>query len=243
MAVLCEQAKRAKSDCPLHSGHYMCYGINCQAVCDANLRFIYFGIISPGKTNDACLFNCATGLQEWLDSLPDKYYLVGDNAYPLSNNLIVPFSGSMKQRPYNCTYNFNLSQMRIRIEMTFGRLINKWRMINKWRIFRKKLDYALPKTKSIIHVAAHLHNFVIDNDNIKFDANLNTNNLQAFGASALDNGPGNNRGFLPVLPMGEQPEQDSETRRDDIVSELVSREFCRPDHNIARNADEDDASN
>jgi len=49
--------------------------------------------------------------------------------------------------------------------------------------------------------------------------------------------------FLPVLPTGEQPEQDSETRRDDIVSELVSREFCRPDHNIARNADEDDARN
>ena len=28
-----------------------------QAVVDANLRFIYFGVISPGRTNDARAFN------------------------------------------------------------------------------------------------------------------------------------------------------------------------------------------
>ena len=35
------------------SGHYQQFGFNCQAVCDANLRFIYFSVAGPGKSNDA----------------------------------------------------------------------------------------------------------------------------------------------------------------------------------------------
>jgi hypothetical protein len=31
------------------SVHYMTYGINVQAVCDTDSRFIYFGVIAPGK--------------------------------------------------------------------------------------------------------------------------------------------------------------------------------------------------
>ena len=34
------------------SGHYNCYGLNCQAACDAYLRFMFFGVVAPGKTND-----------------------------------------------------------------------------------------------------------------------------------------------------------------------------------------------
>ena len=38
------------------SGHYQRYGLNVQAMCDANLRFIYFCVASPGGTNDARSF-------------------------------------------------------------------------------------------------------------------------------------------------------------------------------------------
>ena len=38
------------------SGHYMTYGINVQAVCDADSRFIYFGVIAPGKCGDQVAF-------------------------------------------------------------------------------------------------------------------------------------------------------------------------------------------
>ena len=31
------------------SGHYESYGLNCQAVCDSNLKFIFFGVVAPGK--------------------------------------------------------------------------------------------------------------------------------------------------------------------------------------------------
>ena len=60
--------------------------------------------------------------------MPDDFFLVGDNAYPLSDKLLIPFSGATKHRTYCRTYNFYLSQLRIRIEMAFGRLSTKWRI-------------------------------------------------------------------------------------------------------------------
>ena len=81
------------------SGHYQRYGVNVQAVVDANLRFIYFGVIGPGRTNDARAFNRCIELRQWIDSLPDRYFIIGDNAHPLSDKLLIPFSGAMKHVP------------------------------------------------------------------------------------------------------------------------------------------------
>ena len=56
-----------------------------------------------------------------------------NNAYPLLKSLSIPFSGTDAWDEYNDSYNFHLSQLRICIEMCFGRLTTKW------RIFRSKL--------------------------------------------------------------------------------------------------------
>ena len=34
-----------------YSGHYESYGLNCQALCDSRLHFMYFGVVAPGSTN------------------------------------------------------------------------------------------------------------------------------------------------------------------------------------------------
>ena len=34
------------------SGHYQCYGLNVQAMCDPNLLFLYVSVAAPGKVND-----------------------------------------------------------------------------------------------------------------------------------------------------------------------------------------------
>ena len=39
-----------------YSGHYESYGLNCQAACNANLRFHFFGVVGPGKTNENVAF-------------------------------------------------------------------------------------------------------------------------------------------------------------------------------------------
>ena len=32
-----------------YSGHYCCYGLNIQAVCDVYMHFIFFSVAAPGK--------------------------------------------------------------------------------------------------------------------------------------------------------------------------------------------------
>ena len=45
-------------------------------------------------------------------------------------------------------------------------------------------------------VAAKLHNYVIEKDNLQFNK---ANSLEAFGVETLRNGPVNNHGYLPTL--------------------------------------------
>jgi len=77
-----------------YSGHYKRYGINVQAVCDANLRFIYVCVAGPGRTNDNRAFHRLTKLRKWLQKLPGEYFIVSDGAYTLSKKIIVPFGGA-----------------------------------------------------------------------------------------------------------------------------------------------------
>mmetsp|Transcript_24451 Transcript_24451/g.59867 ORF Transcript_24451/g.59867 Transcript_24451/m.59867 type:complete len:392 (-) Transcript_24451:73-1248(-) len=143
------------------SGHYNVNGLNVQAMCDARLRFIYFTIAAPGSTGDARAFARCNELVKWIQNLPNGYFVGGDNAYPLSNGLLIPFSGSQRFEELTRTYNFFFSQLRIRIEMAFGRLTTKW------RIFRSKMPFSLKKNIQICQVAARLHNYVIDHNDIE----------------------------------------------------------------------------
>ena len=160
-------ALEATSDVPdpsdYFSGHYQCHGLNVQVVCDANLQIIHLSMAGVGQTNNAWAFCTLTKLQEWLSSLED-YFIVGDNAYPLLKSLLIPFSGADSHDNYNDSYNFHLSQLRIRVEICFGRLTTKW------QIFRSKLllAHGTPKNCQIVRVGAALHNYVINADNLNF---------------------------------------------------------------------------
>jgi hypothetical protein len=49
------------------SGHYHCYGLNVQAMCDPDLAFLYLAIAAPGKVNDIRAFyrvDCAPSCTE-----------------------------------------------------------------------------------------------------------------------------------------------------------------------------------
>jgi hypothetical protein len=97
-------------------GHYQCYGINVHGICDLKCRFIYLASAAPGGCNDIVAFR-RFGLQQMINSLPlGHYILVGDNAYVCSEHLLTPFSGNESRKD---SYNFYISQLRIRIEMTF----------------------------------------------------------------------------------------------------------------------------
>ena len=88
------------------SGHYQCYGLNVQAMCDPDLLFLFVCVAAPGKVNDIRAFNRCRGLIDWLAILPLQYYTGGDNAYSLSRRVLVPFNASELFNETHRTYNF-----------------------------------------------------------------------------------------------------------------------------------------
>ena len=75
------------------SGHYQVYGINVQAACDSNCRFVSACVSSPGGTNDIAAFR-KTPLAELIaNRMPVGKYIIGDNAYTCCEHLLTPFAG------------------------------------------------------------------------------------------------------------------------------------------------------
>ena len=71
---------------------------------------------------------------------------------------MTPFTGEHTRNPHCYSFNFYLSQLRICIEMAFGRLSGKC------TILQKKLKQSLPKASKIINCCAILHNYIINED-------------------------------------------------------------------------------
>ena len=121
-----------------------------------------------------------------------------------------------------------MSQLRIQIEMTLGRLTCKW------RIFRKNLpnQNGSSKNTKIIRVGARLHNYVINADQLNF-LKIEDSDYDTIGIKPLVSGPEGNVGYLPIPP--EEEEEVEFCRRSQIVEELSLREMTCPSHNTERN--------
>ena len=111
-----------------YSGHYCCYGINVQAMCDSECRLLLHSLAGPGKSNDARAIK-KTGLLKWIEDLPPGYFVSCDCAYSITEHLLGPYSGPERFLEKNDSFNFYLSQLRIRIEMCFGLMVTKWRIL------------------------------------------------------------------------------------------------------------------
>jgi len=137
LAIVTPSKRLAKNVRSYFSGHYQRYGINIQASCDAHCRFSFLGVGGPGVTNDRTGV-VASGLLEKINSLPQGYVIIGDAAYQPSEKLVPVFGGSLALIRDNSNFNFYASQLRIRIEMAFGL------MTQKWGILQRPLSTLLP---------------------------------------------------------------------------------------------------
>jgi len=235
------------------SGHYQCYGLNCQALCDPDLLFMFFCVSAPGKCNDNRAFGRCRGLKEWLAALPDEYFVGGDNAYTVTRKLLTPFTRAQLEndKRFKRVYNYFLSQLRIRIEMAFGRLTTKWRRL------RTTLNFTNATNSQIIRVCIKLHNFCIRNklkDGTYVRPQLSTSSndpdeLNAVDPSDFDIDPidmGYTRkskwGYLPSEPDRDtapvpysQSVQPDTSKQMAVLAEIRSRHMRRPRGNIDRN--------
>ena len=96
---------------------------------------------------------------------------MGDSAYTLSPHVMTPFTKRDLQHPDTMderdNYNFYLSQLRIRIEMSIGILVNKW------RVFKTPIHFGINKCHKIIHSEICLHNYVINQKMVERNGNFN----------------------------------------------------------------------
>jgi DDE superfamily endonuclease len=142
------------------SGHYQRYGINVQACCDCDCRFTYFSLSAPGSRNDRVAVRAedenGVSLHKLIEALPAHYVVIGDAAYKPSEKLIALYYGASKNEPLYDNFNYHASQCRIRIEMSFGL------MTQKWRILLQPLLHEFWMIKLITQAIARLHNFCIN---------------------------------------------------------------------------------
>ena len=212
-----------------YSGHYESYGVNCQAAVQSDLQFLYFGVQSPGSTNDNISYALAEGLNKVVDSLPLGLYALGDAAYTLSEHLLIPFTGADRFNPAHDSFNYYLSQLRIRVEMAFGRLVNKFRILNG------KIEGSLDRVTAILTACARLHNFIIQEDG-PFETEHNYKSVQEemdqLEIRAHPSAP-LGMSYLPVVPDENfQVYHGISHTRQAIVEYLQENEIGRPLHNI-----------
>lgn len=249
-----EAPKDVDNQAAYFSGHYQCYGLNCQALCDPDLLFMYFCVAAPGKTNDSRAFDRCTFLKDWLARLPDGYFVGGDCAYILTKKLVTPYTaaeiGGVERKRI---LNYYISQLRIRIEMAFGLLTTKWRRL------RAMLNFANTKNSQIIRVCTKLHNYCIrmglkegtyERPIVSGDVDdLDDIDPAAFGIDPIDSG-GNRKskwGYLETWPDDDGICYSTLVPPDTALRERLFAEVCgrgvvRPVHNRRRNnsVDEDE---
>jgi hypothetical protein len=160
-------------------------------------------------------------LAEIIENLPAGLFIAADAAYVVTEHVLIPFTGSQRQDRVKDTFNFFLSQLRIRIENAFGLLTTKW------KILRKPLECSLKTNADILQICALLHNYVIDNkeDDSATDTSLEGPNIRAMSESPLG------WGYLPTVePLETQP--GTSQTRDAILRHIHRNGFCRPKRNL-----------
>jgi hypothetical protein len=147
------------------SGKFFCsrkhkFGMNCQAVCDVRGKILDISIMFPGSTSDCLAFEGMSLYSKLLESgfLAPGLCLFGDNAYINAMFMATPFpgvSGGTKD-----SYNFYHSQLRIRIECTFGMLTHRWAILRS----AIPMNISVKRAVALVIALAKLHNFCIDED-------------------------------------------------------------------------------
>lgn len=140
-----------------------CFAINCQGICDGDLKLRYFSARCTGSTHDSKAFEYTQlGRRVMLGhdpgGIPAPYHLGGDSAYTSSDAMSVPWGASPVGTPRD-NFNFVHSQFRSTIERAFGALIRRF------GVFWRPLDHKLATNMLVIRTCVRLHNICMERAN------------------------------------------------------------------------------
>ena len=146
------------------------FSVILMALVGADYRFIYVDAGAAGRCGDAGVFN-QSSLKKCMDlktlnfpkegNLPgdDKvchYHIIGDDAFPLRNDIMKPFSYRSLEHSVKI-FNYRLSRARRVVENAFGILANRF------RVFLTTISLDPVHIDYIILAACILHNFLTVN--------------------------------------------------------------------------------
>lgn len=212
-----------------YSGAKGAYGLNVQAIATSTYRFMGMSCISGGATNDWTAW-ISSSLAAAVEMLPYGYYIFGDAAYPLHDRLITPYPGTGLAPDYD-SLNFHLSQLRVKVEQSFGIFVARWGIL--WRPLRVNFS----KRFVLIRALFHLHNFCIDEGSTPFNA-CDENESSGIHRPQYDKD-----GVLPEEFRTSQIGLRAERRAGETAMRQVLREglaaagLFRPQYNRDRNRD------
>ena len=145
-------------------------------------------------------------------------------------NLLIPFTGADRVDAAHDSFNFYLSQLRIRVEMAFGRLTNKF------RILKGCVLGSLDRVTAIVMACARLHNYIItmDGPNDTMVQVVADGEDVEFTIDAHPDAP-LGMSYLPVIPNEDWEEFEgiSYTRLG-LVEYLRNNGIMRPLYNLER---------
>ncbi|OWY95811.1 hypothetical protein PHMEG_00034089, partial [Phytophthora megakarya] len=211
------------------SGHYYHMGLNIQAVCDHECRFIFFAVAAPGSSSDVNAFS-RTQLASYVDRLSDNRYLIGD-AYTPSEHMLTPIGGVRGKNSASDNYDFFVSQLRIKIEQAFGRLSNKWRFL------KSPIQLNLRNASKAVMATALLHNYCSDlSELVAAEASDSVSEVLAFSVRGSSNAGSHHLYYLPSDPTSSETISISgvSVLRDKTVEFIQQTALSRPQHNRIR---------
>ncbi|GBG77768.1 hypothetical protein CBR_g24215 [Chara braunii] len=153
------------------------FSVQAQVVVDMNLRVLDVFVGYPGSVHDMRMLNLSslwvraesgqlfTGPPVMLPfGVRTNGYLLGDNGYPQSEWIVVPYGG-LAQHPTKARFDNKQKTTRGAVERAFGRLKGMWRLF--LRTHKCNMD-SLPQQFVAVCI---LHNILID-AGVPFDDNL-----------------------------------------------------------------------
>ena len=152
--------------------------------------------------------------------------------------MLTPYAGDEGKNAVKDSFNFHLSQCRIRIEMTFGRLTNKW------RIFRRPLSTKLKNVGLLFLCATRLHNYCLNERLLMLEEQGRQDEDAVAHPDAdfeddIDNTPLQQQYIHSALPTAAEQEamRGYSMMRDSIVRYVRVNNIRRPVYNQQRNRD------
>lgn len=165
--------KHIRIKAPANTGsNFYCYkgyfSVILFAIVDASGKFIFIDVGSNGRINDSTIYKEGPFYEALLDGslnippplkLPGQesktsFFFIGDDAFPLSRNLLKPFNRNISLSVPEKIFNYRLCRSRMIVECAFGRLAARF------RIFQRPIETTLSTVDLIVKAACALHNFL-----------------------------------------------------------------------------------